>query len=46
MDVKLPVLDGTGLVRTVINIQHLEKIANSLGIEDIRELIDFTTSDS
>lgn len=28
--------------RTVINIQHLESIANSLGITDIRELIDFS----
>lgn len=28
-------------IRTVINIQHLETIANKLGISDIRELIDF-----
>lgn len=28
-------------IRTVINIQHLETIANVLGINDIRELIDF-----
>lgn len=27
--------------RTVINFEHLSKIANALGITDIRELIDF-----
>ncbi len=29
--------------RTVINFEHLSKIAEALEVEDIRELIDFTT---
>lgn len=32
-------------VRTVINIQHLEKIADALNITDIRKLIDLIPED-
>ncbi len=32
--------------RTVINFEHLSKIAEALEVEDIRELIDFTTRES